>query len=364
MDQLRNYVLIFSLGYLFAGCGSSPIGQEGSQGALTSFFSRESVTQVLVWSNHPEAANHAIQWLNEHQYLVVDRWIADDHSTVTPDPLTIVQRQPSLLAAAKRVGAPLVIFVTTREEPLEPDASSLKMENFRPKIIHIDIQGMNAETTDIVIGARASNIESHPTSDQLIMDLTSLALKEALKNPIVLATPSQERLQHENTFVQISRDPTLTEEKTSETLTKFEHNETRPILEPKFPNESQHLERENAPRENIPPPIPDSGKFIQEEELTVSQTHSSNDEPSTHDSSLGPQIASGALSILYTPFKIGYAMLGGLFGGLAYVMTAGNEEVAQTVWSSSLGGTYWLMPEHLRGETPIHFRGPSDPPIN
>ena len=47
---------------------------------------------------------------------------------------------------------------------------------------------------------------------------------------------------------------------------------------------------------------------------------------SEEDPSLGFQIASGALSLLYAPVKIAYAGLEGFMGGLAYLLTAGNED--------------------------------------
>jgi hypothetical protein len=77
----------------------------------------------------------------------------------------------------------------------------------------------------------------------------------------------------------------------------------------------------------------------------------------SEDSSVGLQVASGALSILYTPFKIVYAGLGGLFGCLAYAVTGGNEQVAHSVWDASIGGTYWLTPDHLQGNEPVRFKG-------
>jgi hypothetical protein len=73
--------------------------------------------------------------------------------------------------------------------------------------------------------------------------------------------------------------------------------------------------------------------------------------------SVGLQIAGGALSFLYTPIKVGYAGLGGFIGGLAYLLTAGNEQVAQSIWDASLQGTYWLTAKHLQGEEAIHFKG-------
>ncbi|MGB5056887.1 MAG: hypothetical protein WBO24_21020, partial [Nitrospirales bacterium] len=77
----------------------------------------------------------------------------------------------------------------------------------------------------------------------------------------------------------------------------------------------------------------------------------------SNDSSLGLQIASGSLSILYTPFKVVYAGVGGLFGGFVYLLTGGNEPAAQSVWDASLKGTYWLTPDHLQGNEPVRFKG-------
>lgn len=80
-------------------------------------------------------------------------------------------------------------------------------------------------------------------------------------------------------------------------------------------------------------------------------------ESSMSDSSVGLQVASGALSLLYAPIKVTYAMLGGFFGGFAYVLSAGNESVAQSVWDASLKGDYWFIAKHLQGEEAIHFKG-------
>jgi hypothetical protein len=73
--------------------------------------------------------------------------------------------------------------------------------------------------------------------------------------------------------------------------------------------------------------------------------------------SLGLQIASGALSLLYAPVKFVYAGLEGFMGGLAYLLMAGNEPAAQSVWDASLQGAYWVKAKHLSGEEAIHFKG-------
>jgi len=48
-----------------------------------------------------------------------------------------------------------------------------------------------------------------------------------------------------------------------------------------------------------------------------------------------------------------------LTGGLAYLLTVGDTETAQKVWSPSVGGSYVITPAMLRGDEPILFNGPS-----
>lgn len=67
----------------------------------------------------------------------------------------------------------------------------------------------------------------------------------------------------------------------------------------------------------------------------------------------------GALSMLanvvYMPAKFVYATVGGLTGGLTYACTAGNLDAAESVWGTSMGGTYVLTPGMLRGDQGIVF---------
>src|SRR5438128_936295 len=69
----------------------------------------------------------------------------------------------------------------------------------------------------------------------------------------------------------------------------------------------------------------------------------------------------GSLTVLtngvYRPAKIAYALLGGLAGGLAYALTAGNYQTAETVWVTTMGGTYVVTPRMLQGEDAIAFSG-------
>ncbi|HSD09501.1 MAG TPA: hypothetical protein VLF14_00825 [Candidatus Binatia bacterium] len=62
-------------------------------------------------------------------------------------------------------------------------------------------------------------------------------------------------------------------------------------------------------------------------------------------------------NLLYIPAKLVYATLGGVTGGLGYLLTAGNGDVAEKILAPSVGGTYVLTPDMLRGEQPILFSG-------
>ena len=64
-------------------------------------------------------------------------------------------------------------------------------------------------------------------------------------------------------------------------------------------------------------------------------------------------------NVLYMPVKVVYAGLGLLTGSLAYVLTVGDSDTAQRVWSPSIGGTYVVTPAMLRGDDPLLFNGRS-----
>jgi len=66
--------------------------------------------------------------------------------------------------------------------------------------------------------------------------------------------------------------------------------------------------------------------------------------------------------VVYVPIKVLYALLGGIVGGGAYALTAGNAQVADTIWRSALGGDYVLTPAMIQGKEPINFSGPTETP--
>lgn len=71
----------------------------------------------------------------------------------------------------------------------------------------------------------------------------------------------------------------------------------------------------------------------------------------------GLGVLSFALTIPYGLVKTGYAIAGTITGGLAWVFTGGNTELAQTVIQRSLRGDYVIVPEHLLNERPLVFAG-------
>jgi hypothetical protein len=63
------------------------------------------------------------------------------------------------------------------------------------------------------------------------------------------------------------------------------------------------------------------------------------------------------VNVLYMPAKLLYATLGGLTGGLAFVLTGANGEIADRIWAPSLGGNYVVTPGHLRNRETLYFSG-------
>jgi len=92
--------------------------------------------------------------------------------------------------------------------------------------------------------------------------------------------------------------------------------------------------------------------------ITPTVASAEEGEPS-QSSEAGLGIASGLLTIVYFPFKVAYAVLGGAVGGLVYLVSGANTDTAKTVWEPSFYGTYVITPSHLRGDQPVRFVGVS-----
>jgi len=79
------------------------------------------------------------------------------------------------------------------------------------------------------------------------------------------------------------------------------------------------------------------------------------------NTNVATDLLAGFASFLVTPvygaFKLTFASLGALTGGLAWAFTGGDERVAQEIWQTTMGGTYVITPDHLAGRKPVRFTG-------
>lgn len=73
---------------------------------------------------------------------------------------------------------------------------------------------------------------------------------------------------------------------------------------------------------------------------------------------LGYGVGSVLSSLIYSPLKVTYAGLGLLTGGLGFVLSAGNADVANNIISPAVRGNYVVTPNHLKGAEPLIFVGP------
>lgn len=78
-----------------------------------------------------------------------------------------------------------------------------------------------------------------------------------------------------------------------------------------------------------------------------------------YGSQAGYGLLAGVTNLVYTPLKLVYATIGGVTGALAWMVTLGNVDVAESVWSPSLGGSYVVTPAMFRGEEEFLPNGPS-----
>ncbi len=85
-------------------------------------------------------------------------------------------------------------------------------------------------------------------------------------------------------------------------------------------------------------------------------------EPSAGED-LGYGIGSVIASLFYSPLKVTYAGLGLMTGGLGFLLSAGQADVADNIIYPAVRGNYIITPRHLKGVEPVIFIGPP-PPTN
>jgi hypothetical protein len=73
----------------------------------------------------------------------------------------------------------------------------------------------------------------------------------------------------------------------------------------------------------------------------------------------GLGMAAAVCSLVYGPTKIVYAAGGSLIAGMAWMFSGGDSEVASTVLTRAVRGTYVITPETLTGDGSVEFVGRS-----
>jgi hypothetical protein len=260
-----------------------------------------------------------------------------------------MEQKAQVLVAAQSLGVPLVVFAHREDSQFGQEFDLMSFDHQRTKIIAIGIRGMKSETGDVVFGAKAWTSEPLVESEQMVEDLTTFALQKAWNESDGALSLQQEVAQHKPQREQVTVVTSYSDEMPPALETsKAESNRPLPL--------QQEVAQQTPQQEEVSGASSYTAEMLPTSETSKSKTL----EPLALDEeepSLGLQIASGALSVLYTPCKVVYAGLGGFTGGLAYLLTAGNEQVAQSIWDASLQGTYWLTAKHLQGEEAIHFKG-------
>lgn len=102
-------------------------------------------------------------------------------------------------------------------------------------------------------------------------------------------------------------------------------------------------------------PLPAAAQELPQEQGSTTQAG----EPSTTAEDFGYGVGSVLSSLFYSPFKLTYAGLGLLTGGMGFVLSAGNVDVANNIINPAVRGNYVVTPSHLKGEEPLIFVGPA-----
>jgi hypothetical protein len=85
-------------------------------------------------------------------------------------------------------------------------------------------------------------------------------------------------------------------------------------------------------------------------------------------SEFGLALLTPLVNVVYFPVKLAVGVVGAALGGISGWATGGDERAAEGIWRPMTGGTYWITPGMMRGETqfmPLNgesYTSPSPPP--
>ncbi|GJL58784.1 MAG: hypothetical protein NPIRA03_16410 [Nitrospirales bacterium] len=383
----RNLIALLGVFSVLLGCVGGPSGNEAYKKEGFQVTQPSPGTRVVVTGNHAAAVNQALDWLNAHQLLVVNRQVMQEVGVPELASRNGTEENAQALGGARKVGATLVVFVHVDETSLNSTTEPENGGSPPMNEVVVDILGMNTDAGEVAFEGKGWSADPLVVSDRVIQDLTILALEQAWQKPVSSPSAQQEvnaeshseppASQVAPVAVDSSGSPTTTQsaEVLLDSPNSVSATESEPMAATETAREQTTVVTEPI-AEEVPPAsdeaAPMAATETAQEQTTVETEPIAEEVPpasdgaapvvaensgSSDDSSVGLQIASGALSILYMPVKVIYAGVGGLFGGFVYLLTGGNEPAAQSVWDASFKGTYWLTPDHLQGNEPVRFKG-------
>ena len=98
---------------------------------------------------------------------------------------------------------------------------------------------------------------------------------------------------------------------------------------------------------------------VEREQRTVHQAppfrHIVVEEYHNAGAEFGMGIASSLLSLIYSPFRMGFGLAGAGLGGFTGWSTGGDLRAARAVWRPTVEGDYFVRPDHLDGTERFEF---------
>jgi len=320
-------------------------------------------TRVVVWGNHAAAIDQTSFWFHQNGFVMIDRTRLQQGFKSQSSRLSGSSRDWfKILEAGNRIGAEMVTFVevTNIQDGRKFALRDVdKSEDFR---MNVEVRTIQADNGEIISKGNASQIVKEDDDPQnVIENLTLQALQWAWAereiSPPPLA-PAQKpdpgdlegRPPQDSTkgkLAQTDNEPIVFVGSAAET--GQDSSQVKPIARSDTIEKSEWGENNNQekcwrPNEGEEDCVPVFDPRI-------------SDGPYSQEPGIGLHLAGGALSILYFPVKLIYAGLGGVVGGAAYVMAGRNEEVVDSIWEASTGGTYFITAAHLQGDEPVYFKG-------
>jgi hypothetical protein len=307
---VHSVLQVLMAGALLAGCAGTPDGQvklkgEGSGGSIP-----PPGTQVMILSNHKGVLNKTTQWFYDQGLTVIDQSRVEKELRDSAAQQAVGGGSLQIMNVARAVEADLVVssYVGRKYVPGKRGSGAMT-------IATVEVQGMKVQDGTVAFESKAWNSDPVAESEGIILNLAATALEQIVHGEQAPSSVPLKGVAKEQLRI------------ASETASSAEF----------------------AEHEQPAPPDPPPHTVTSEEDFP----------PQGEEASMGLKLASGALSILYTPAKLVYAGLGGIFGGLAYVTTGGNAKVSQSIWDASIKGTYWLTPDHVQGRERVYFKGKS-----